>query len=186
MLLSLRPPERSSGRPGPAVPSLITGAEKLIFGILGGGWNCWKLPCWGGGEDMPGAPPTPGGGPSNRVSVTLQKLCSCSRVASYPCLALPAAPGTLHSWVADRRSCTLRETKLRDAALAWQYLTLRSKSQRSSYQGLMSREVRVARKGRQEVRKSEGRGAKPVVKLKIQEILISDCSSTTPSLTSIS
>lgn len=66
-----RPASGPAGFAGPEVPSRITGAEKLMFGIFGGGWKfagkppgrpgCWALACCiPGGGAVPGAA-MPGG-----------------------------------------------------------------------------------------------------------------------------
>ena len=71
---SSRPPKTSEGLDGPEVPSRMTGAEKLMFGIFAGIWKfggnplgvpgcCALVCCVPGGTDVPGAA-TPGGGPA--------------------------------------------------------------------------------------------------------------------------
>lgn len=66
-----RPISGPAGFAGPEVPSLITGAEKLMFGMFGGGWKlagkapgrpgCWVFACCMPGAAVPGAA-IPGGG----------------------------------------------------------------------------------------------------------------------------
>ncbi len=91
------------GFDGPVVPSRITGALKLILGMLAGAWKlegrppgrpgCWLFDC------MPGGGPTPGAATSCKSTIHKGSKIAYKSLGEAPCLEAHCSQETLRRMV---------------------------------------------------------------------------------------